>query len=147
MQRYHDWTTKLRDEIRTHNRPFSYGENDCCTFVCDCILAMTGTDVYADFRGKYHDLKTSLLAMKSVCGSASIEAVAEYVTKQHNMKEVPVLFAQRGDVLLLPVSENPNDLALGIVYFDGINAAVVGEKGLMRIPYHKTAKRAWRVGL
>lgn len=50
----HNWPTRLNryilDNLKT---PFKWGEFDCCLFAANAIMAMTGTDYAAAFRGKY----------------------------------------------------------------------------------------------
>lgn len=146
MTRVPHWQRALRDAIHAHARkPFAYGSNDCCSFVCDCVQAMTGEDIYAEFRGKYADKKSALAAMKTIAGSASVEAATDYVTEKSGMEAISPFFAQRGDVVLLPVGEN-EELALGIVAHDNLHALAVAENGLNKIRFVRIAKKAWRVG-
>lgn len=144
LKRVNNWQRQLRDSVHRHNTPFAYGNNDCARFVGETIFALTGTDVYAEFRGKYGDLKSSLKVMKAACGSADIEAIAEYIAGKYGMPSVEPHYAQRGDMVLLPVGAD-GALALGVVGHDNLNAHVVGESGMLRIPFVKIAKKAWRV--
>lgn len=142
LQRKPTWAEDLYTFIRCRkDTPYSWGDNDCCSFVCDAILAMTGTDTYEDFRGKYTDEATSEAAMLEVTGSSDKLAMVEYMTTKYGMTEVSVPFAQRGDVVLLG---DPNGFALGIVHLDGMNAAAVATEGLHRVSL-SNAVRAWRV--
>jgi hypothetical protein len=144
MQRVAHWQKALRDAVHRHHAPFSWGSNDCCSFVCDCVLAMTGVDIFAEFRGKYSTELGAAKVMTAACGSADIEAVAEYVTAKFEMPAVDVFFAQAGDVVLLPSGE-AGALALGIVGHDNRHALVVAQNGLNRLEYVFIAKKAWKV--
>ena len=48
------------------NRPFKWGEFDCCVFISDCIKIQTGLDLYKPYRGKYFDEQSSLKAQKEI---------------------------------------------------------------------------------
>lgn len=42
--------------IESHkDKPFSWGETDCCMFAADWVKELTGRDYAASFRGKYSD--------------------------------------------------------------------------------------------
>ncbi len=54
MPRYRDWTTQLHHTIKAASeRPFSWGEFDCCLFAADCCIAICGVDPAAEYRGRY----------------------------------------------------------------------------------------------
>lgn len=112
--------------------PLVYGRSDCCLFVCNAIQAMTGVDVAAEFRGKY-----STLAEARRFGT--VREIAERITAQFSMPEVPVLRAQRGDVVLI----KRRSYSLGLVDLSGRIAALTKD-GLTRIPI-ESASKAWRV--
>jgi hypothetical protein len=81
--------------------------------------------------------------IRKVTGGATVEHVAEHVTKQHDIPELPsVLFAQRGDIVLFDGAEGP---ALGVVHLSGKHALFVGEGGLQKVEIKK-CRRAWRLG-
>jgi hypothetical protein len=45
MTRLRDWQSRLSALLRERqSMPFAWGSNDCCTFACDAVLAMTGQD-------------------------------------------------------------------------------------------------------
>ena len=142
MQRKETWVTDLYAFVRSRkDTPYEWGTNDCCSFPCDAILAMTGTDVYEEFRGKYVTEAEAGAVLQEVVGSTDKVDAIEYITKKFEMKEIPVPFAQRGDVVLLNGDEG---VALGIVHLDGVNVAAVAGDGLHRVPI-KFATRAWKV--
>ena len=50
---------------------FIWGEHDCCTFVCDALLAATGSDPMAHLRGTYKneiEAKSALGGLRFVGG-------------------------------------------------------------------------------
>jgi hypothetical protein len=142
LTRHEGWVNSLYEYIRScKDKPFEYGVLDCARFTCGCIEAETGTDIYASFAGTYADAAGADAVMESTCGTADIVALVEAVTAKYEMKEIPVLFAQRGDVVLLAVD---GGVALGIVALDGVNVAAVSAEGLHRVPI-TYATRAWKV--
>lgn len=144
LTRDQKWERKLHDYIESkRSAAFAYGSCDCALFTCDGIQAMTGTDIAAEFRGKYTTELGAAKVIKQVTGGSTVEDVADYVTKQFDMKEWPgVLYAQRGDAVIFDMPEGPT---LGLVYLDGRHAVFIGSQGLRRQPV-KQCRRAWRVG-
>lgn len=54
------------------NDVFSWGKNDCCLFVADIVLEITGIDYAKEFRGRYN---TRLGAMRFLSKNGGIEAL------------------------------------------------------------------------
>ena len=102
MQRRSDWQEVLDEFVRVNQyRPFEYGKWDCCLFVCDAIIEMTGIDLAAPYRGNYSNRKGAMHAIREQRGTASIQAVAAHVAATHHMRDVPVSHAHRGDMVLV----------------------------------------------
>jgi len=54
MTRKNDWPALLANYLlNTRKKPFQWGENDCCLFAANAIIAMGGDDVASDVRGRY----------------------------------------------------------------------------------------------
>lgn len=138
-ERYQDWPSRLMRAIEDHrHKPFSWGEADCCLFVCDCILAMTGHDPAAPFRGRYRTALGAHRALLRYCGGGlgDIAAACGYA-------EVPVAMAQRGDAVLLHAPEcQPEGKALGICL--GVRIVSQTESSLV-FDSRSRALRAWRI--
>ena len=142
LTRKPDWQTLLEQFLRDHQyRPFRYGVWDCCLFVCDAILEMTGTDPAAAFRGKYSSRKQALTAIYEQTGRKSIESIVEQVTDDLQMPEIRTNRAARGDVVLI---ERPRELSIGLVALNGYELIVVSQQGLWRLP-PTHGLRAWQV--
>jgi hypothetical protein len=143
VQREQNWEMLLHNFVESRKKqPFKYGINDCALFVADAIQAMTGTDVAADFRGKYTDMLSSLAIIKQVTGGTTVEDVAVFEFAKSGIKELStVKLAQRGDVVLC---NNEGAPALGIVYLNGIDGLFVGTDGLFKVAV-LACRRAWRV--
>lgn len=137
------WQCSLaRFLIDNQNRPFAYGSFDCGLFVSDAILAMTGADLAAPFRGKYTSRAELLPLIRQYAGARSLRALAERITSDYQMPEVPILRAQRGDLVLL---KRARDYSLGLVDLNGRDIVVAFAHELRRLPIAR-ASRAWRVG-
>lgn len=140
------WATReLHDFIGERmNAPFAWGTNDCALFAADAIQSFTGTDIAADFRGKYADRETAFALIQSVTGGDSVEAAAEHCAQRHGLVEYPKpLFAQRGDLVVAKVASEDETSVAGIIGLHG-QVLSVGEKGLIRLPV-SSVTRAWKV--
>lgn len=136
--RFADWPSRLDGVIRgAAKRPLSYGEHDCCLFVADAVFAMTGIDAAAPFRGKY---RSALAAYRLLAPMGGIVGAVTTIATQYRFEEVPPLFAQRGDVVLV---RNAGRLLLGVVAPNG-HIAATGYDGIVFLPLSH-AVNAWRV--
>lgn len=132
--------------VRRHGEKFKWGSMDCCLFACDAILELTGVDLAKDFRGQYDSALSAVRAMKKFTEDAEeethlVEAVTVKVTSQFGLQEVPLLMAQRGDVVLL---QSPNGKSLGILGLRGTHVHASGPDGVVTMPV-KECLRAWRI--
>ncbi|CAI8968837.1 MULTISPECIES: DUF6950 family protein [Pseudomonas] len=92
--RNRDWTVRLNDVIKAaRERPFSWGEFDCCLFAADCAMAVCGTDPAQVYRGTYKTEAGAKRALKKNHGS--LEAAWDF----HFARVAPA-FIQRGDVVI-----------------------------------------------
>jgi hypothetical protein len=112
--------------IQTHkNKPFVWGENDCCLFAANAVLALTGNDLAAEFRGKYSTELGAARALKKH-GYSSIEMLLNAKLGE----SIAPLSAKNGDVAL--VENHLGQLAAGIVFRSGIYC--VSPSGLRQLP-------------
>lgn len=122
----------LHDFIESRkNTPFKWGENDCCLFACDAVLAMTGRDYSTGFRGEYDNEVGALKVVKKAGGIRAIATAALGA-------EIKPLTAQRGDIVMLEIPRP----TLGVCVGDRV--AATGENGL-EYRSLSTATCAWRV--
>jgi hypothetical protein len=134
MKRYEDWPQRLVAAIEAaRGRPFAWGAMDCCLFAADVVLAMTGVDYAAGFRGRY-DSRAGAVALLGARGG--LEAVA---TSALGEPLPTTLMAQRGDVVMVRSPEGP---ALGVC--EGVMAWFAGPDGVVPRPMREAVK-AWRV--
>jgi len=123
LKRNANWPEALAAEIaRAWAKPFTWGENDCCLFACDCALAMTGTDMAASLRG-YRDYE-----------------VAQAVVKRYGIAGIAPLRARRGDICLIDIGRGET---LGVCAGDRILCP--GLRGLVAYPL-LNGIRAWEIG-
>ena len=86
-------------------RPFVWGEFDCCLFAADAVQAMTDQDPAASIRGTYSD---AVAAAAVIANYGGIAELAEAFFLPMGAIEIMPLFARRGDVvrLVMPVFED-----------------------------------------
>ena len=136
MKRRPDWPERLYREIeKARYKPFRYGKNDCCTFACDCVKAMTGEDPMAAFRRQYKDDASARAALKTI-GSGSLY----HTVRRKFGNPIPVAMAHRGDLALAITRNGPT---LFVVL--GEKMVGPGDDGLEHVPA-ADADRAFRVG-
>ena len=115
---------------------FKWGENDCCLFAADWVLALTGADHAESLRGKY----ATALAAYRLLGPRGVAGQIEDAATRSGWSEIPPLTAQRGDVAIVDDGKGRDCLAVCV------NGGFIapGKNNMVRVPYAK-AKRAWRI--
>lgn len=144
LTRIQHWATRSFHEflLARAKMPFAWGQNDCALFAADGVLALTGIDIAADFRGKYSDEASAFAAIKSIAGGATVADAAAFCAQKHGLAELRFpLMAQRGDLVVFP---NGPNLIAGLVHLNGRHVISVSESGLVRFMI-TDVKRAWRV--
>lgn len=135
LNRAENWPEILLATVEDRrSKPFAWGENDCALFAADCVLAMTGEDFAAPFRGRYSTAAGSLKALKKF-GGGSLESTATAALGE----PISPRLAQRGDVVLFAAVDGP---ALAVCI--GEQAAAAGPDGITWVPMDLWLK-AWRV--
>lgn len=154
LTRVEHWATRSFHEflVARASEPFAWGKNDCALFVADGIVALTGVDIAAEFRGQYATEAEAFALIETVTGGRTIEDAAAWCAAAHGLGEWELpLCAQRGDMVVLMDADR---LIAGLVHLNGRDIVAVGEAGLKRIPLAalddegklKTpVTRAWRV--
>lgn len=135
MIRYPDWEDRLAAYLEgVSGKPFAWGKLDCALFAAGAILAQTGVDPAASFRGRYRSQASAFRAVKRA-GFDSVRAVLSSMTP-----EIPPAFARRGDI----VADGNGSLGVCI----GQDALFVGEEegvaGFVRLPLAQWST-AWRI--
>ena len=111
--------------------PFQWGRNDCCLFTVDAVLAMTGVDHGAAFRG-YSTPKGAERLLKEHGG------VKQLATDAWGEPFSPVYAAVGDPVLVL------NDGRELLAICNGTNAIAAGPTGLVAIEM-TAALAAWKI--
>jgi len=133
MMRLDDWPTRLAAFVEARReRAFSWGESDCCLFVCDGVEAITGVDPAARWRGLYTSEKGARRLLRDNGGVAGLAELAFG-------SPIQTPLAGRGDVVLI---DTPAGEALALC--TGQVIAAQGEVGLEFHPIG-AAKAAWKI--
>lgn len=134
MTRFPDWRQRLVAYLHVARRkPFSYGRHDCTIFAADAVMAMTGKDHAAAFRGRYSTVAGGLRVLRKAGHADNVEMVASLLPECH-----PIM-AQPGDLAAIDTEDGP---ALGVVQGEAIY--VLSPSGLSLAPI-TAARRAFRV--
>jgi len=134
ITRLPDWRTRL--EVAMNDlaaQPFRPGTVDCAQAAAIAVLAMTGTDLRATFKGSYSSLKGGFKILRKAGYSDLADLVGQY------FPEVPVAFGQVGDIAVLTSGKQP---ALGIV--QGARIYIRAQTGLATASL-LSAERMFRV--
>ncbi len=134
MSRLPDWETRLSAYLaEVFDKPHEYGVHDCALHGANAVLAQTGIDHGAPFRGAYSTEIGAAKALRTL-GAGSLEA-----TFDRHLEVIPKAFARRGDLVMA-------DDSIGVCV--GGDAMFVGTEGardgLIRVPRRSWTK-AWRV--
>ncbi len=143
LKRFSDWPLRLDAYVlSTRERSFAWGTFDCALNVCDAVLAISGTDIGAGFRGKYSTFEQAQDVIKAYAGGGILE-LAEKIAADFEIPACPATFARRGDVVFVDGGEIP--AALGFVGLDGRHALCASEAGVARV--HMSGwRRGWQIG-
>lgn len=102
-----DWKTRLIGYVSdAARRPFQLGVHDCALFSAGAVLAMTGIDYAADWRGRYTTLTGGLRVLRKAGYADHIDLAARH------FDEVHPAFADLGDLAVVPT---PDGDILGVV--------------------------------
>jgi hypothetical protein len=138
--RHYQWQESMHKFVVSKATvPFAFGTNDCAMFVSDHIKAITGIDIAQGVRGTY---STELGAAKQYAAAGGLDTHFAKIAAANGFTEIPVVYAQRGDVLFNPQSGQP---ALLVMDFDGIHAIGIHDTGTARIKARGNCTRAWRI--
>lgn len=144
LVRVGDWEARLNALLaQRRDVLFTWGATDCCMFAADAVLAMTGVDAAAEFRGRYTTAGGAARALKRH-GAGELAA-----TIDAKFESVAPAFVRRGD--LVAVDHDALGTAIGVcigadAVFVGLEAGEDGDTpGLVRVP-RAGWRSGWRVG-
>ncbi|WP_295963767.1 hypothetical protein [uncultured Bartonella sp.] len=113
------WEDALASVIEKHaSQPLIYGVSDCGQLAADAVLAVTGTDVFSDYRNYKTEVGARRILQKAGCKDLSA-LFAKFFTPIH-----PFL-AKRGDIGIV---EQDGNICAGV--FTGTGFACKSETGI-----------------
>jgi hypothetical protein len=117
--------------LAVRERPFAYGNYDCCIFVAGAIEAMTGADPMAEYRGQYDSVETGKAALRTLGQGTLLKTLYRKFGKP-----LPGAHGRKGDIAWY-------NGAVGLVL--GRVAMFVGAGGFVLVPLSRLT-RVFRVG-
>lgn len=136
MKRLKDWPSRFGALVaQARALPFAWGVHDCCLWAADSVLACTGHDPAAPWRGTYSDAAGAMRLLDELGGLRAVGALAG--------PEIRPSLATVGDVGL---AANPEDAGreLLVVSFADVWTGVTAT-GLQPIS-RRHVLAAWGVG-
>ena len=128
MKRLHDWPTQVAQFLLSkRNEPFQWGENDCCLFAADAIIAMGGEDVAEDVRGRYKTAIGARRIMKNLGANSVVELLVQRLGQPDGM-------LVRGAIVAV---ESDDQQVAGVFYQ---KPWVLTERGLQGMPIESVIK-------
>ena len=147
-ERFPDWPERLVHYLQeATKKPFDWGQHDCVLFALGAAKATTGVATVDELRGKYKSAIGAQHEMRRRYGASNLTEAATAVQKEWGVDEIPILMAQRGDIVEADVifAEGDSGPSLGVVDLDGSHALFAGPSGAIRIKIID-CRRAWRIG-
>ncbi|HBO25044.1 MAG TPA: hypothetical protein DD649_19480 [Providencia sp.] len=130
--RHLNWTTRLPETLqKAMQKPFSWGEHDCCLFAANCAIAVCEIDIAEKVRGRYKTSAGALRVLKAEFGDLESGLSGFF-------NEIEPITASRGDIVMFI---GPEGKTLGVIWAKKIWA--VTERGAMPVDHQPI--KAWRV--
>ena len=148
ISRLPDWPERLVQYLQNKMRePFVWGQHDCVLFALGAAQATTGVGTVDELRGSYSSALGAAREMRCRYGASNLTEAANAVQREWGVDEVPLPFAQRGDIVEVDVisAEGGSGPSLGVVDLDGVHGLFAGPTGVIKVKV-KDCRRAWRVG-
>lgn len=131
--RYADWPERLNRIVEGNlNRPFEWGNWDCCLFAAECVEAMTGDDPMGEFRGRYSSAEGARALLRAHPSKSLFNLMRRKFGNPSN-------FARRGDIVYTITEDGPS---LGVCV--GACAVFLSEEGIVSLPIQ--GMRSFRCG-
>jgi len=145
LLRVDGWEARLFKFVdASRARPFVWGENDCFSFACGSIQALTGVDRWSEWKGRYSSPEEAWRLISRYADVRSPDRKATFIAGAEKFFQCissSVKFARRGDVVAYP--EDPKWPALGISL--GEQSALLTTSGI-RFLRTVDCQICWRVG-
>lgn len=102
-----DWRARLTVYVTASPAPvFAYGRHDCALFAAGAVMAMTGQDFAAGYRGRYTTLRGGLCMLRRAGFDDHVALAAAHLPSCHPSQAMP------GD---LAVFDGDTGRVLGVV--------------------------------
>lgn len=130
--RHPNWTTRLPETLqKAMQKPFSWGEHDCCLFAADCVIAACDFDPCESVRGRYKTRAGAARVLKAEFGDLESGLSGFF-------NEIEPATAFRGDIVMFI---GPEGKTLGVLWANKIWSMTEG--GAMPVDHQPI--KAWRV--
>ncbi|MEY0062854.1 DUF6950 family protein [Providencia hangzhouensis] len=130
--RHPNWTIQLPEILQqAMNKPFSWGEHDCCLFAADCVIAVCGVDIAEKARGRYKTKSGAMRVLKAVFGDLETGLSGFF-------QEIDPNEAMRGDIVMF---NGDDGKTLGVLWANKIWA--VTDDGVRPVNFQPV--KVWRV--
>ena len=129
-----DWQDRLAALVRERmDMEPGWGTNDCMTWAADCVLAQTGVDTLAPYRGRYTTARGALKALRQIDRvELPIELMDRLWGPRRHLAE-----AMHGDLVVVDGLSVPFDLGPSVGLCYGARSLFVGTgddgDGLVRL--------------
>lgn len=137
MHKKKDWQTQFNIFVEDNmNKPFVWGEWDCCIFSNSCIKAMTGENLIPkelEWKDKETAYKTITSFGKTLKNSIRIACLKKQLTK------IDSNYLQKGDLVII---DSNGDEVCGM--YDGSKTIGPSDTGICAISGNKIIE-GWRV--
>lgn len=144
--RFEDWPRRLQQFLAdTKQEIFEWGCMDCGLFMADGVVAITGWDPAAAFRGRYKTARGAAGALRRYAGGGLADAMGKALAEP-GWSEIRPAYAQRGDAILFDGTDIESGIqaeAAGICL--GARFVYMAPSG-QALASMTLARRAWRVG-
>lgn len=136
LKRLPDWHPRLRRWLGTvAGHPLIPGVHDCCLFGAGAILAQTGIDLAAPFRGRYTTFAGGRRVLRRAGFDDHVALIAAHLPRTH------VSTARVGDVAVVPGEDGD---AVGVV--QGAAVYVLTQSGRLGLVPMAPVLHLFRVG-
>lgn len=135
MKRAEHWRPAFFAAITAHRPfPFAWGEHDCALLTADCIVAVTGLDLAAPFRGRYATEEQSRAVLAEVGYENTAAILAAHFNEIHPSRAIV------GDAAVIRTPHGP-----AVAPVVGSELVVFSPDGPMGLVSRSTAVRAFRI--
>lgn len=130
--RHINWVTRLPETLqKATQKPFSWGEHDCCLFAADCVIAVCDFDPCEKIRGRYKTKAGAARVLKTEFGDLE-SALSRFFS------EIGPEKAMRGDIVMF---NGDDGKTLGVIWANKTWA--VTNSGVCPVNFQPI--KAWRV--